>query len=221
MLKKSLSLTTSYILVVVSVFMLMGGLSSCKSKKKLAKEKAAAEYTARVQQAKKDLTAILNNTSPWPLKQQIKRVEVIKSYNIADPEVKGLITKAEEKLKSEQAVAARKAAEEKLREAEAKKQMSEQARFEHLNLIFKQIAEVQSYTEADDKINKALEIFATPEIPVLIIIAQSEGFNDYDRPTTIKKFLNYIKDMKSYDYRVDSIKKDVHGKITELELIKK
>lgn len=221
MFKKSLSITTSYILVVISVLMLIGGLSSCKSNKKLAKEKAAAEYTARVQQAKKDLTAMLNNTSPWPLEQQIKRVEIIKSYNITDPEVQALLTKVDEKLKGEQDVAARKAAEEKLREAEAKKQMSEQARFEHLNSIFNQIANAQSYADADNKINKALKIFATPEIPVLIIIAQSEGFNDYDRPTTIKKFLNYIKDMKSYNYRVDSIKKDVHGKITELELIKK
>ena len=45
--------------------------------------------------------------------------------------------------------------------------------------------------------------------------------NDYDRPTTISKFLNYLKDVKQYKYKVESVKQDSLGKITELELLTK
>ncbi len=70
-------------------------------------------------------------------------------------------------------------------------------------------------------INTTLSQFATPDIPVLIIISQSGGFNDYDRPTTITKFLNYLKDKQQYRYKVKEVVRDGLGKITELELIKK
>ena len=58
-------------------------------------------------------------------------------------------------------------------------------------------------------------------MPVLIIISQSAGFNDYDRPTTIEKYLNYLKDQKVSRNSVHEIKYNANGKINELELIKK
>ena len=58
-------------------------------------------------------------------------------------------------------------------------------------------------------------------MPVLIIINQSAGFNDYDRPTTIEKYLNYVKDQKKAAEKVYEIKYNANGKINELELIKK
>jgi len=73
---------------------------------------------------------------------------------------------------------------------------------------------------ANKKINLILQQFDTPDIPVLIIISNAGGFNDYDRPTTISRFLNYLKDKQSYHYKVDSVKRDGLGKLTELELIK-
>ena len=66
-----------------------------------------------------------------------------------------------------------------------------------------------------------MDQFASPDVPVLIIISQYGGINDYDRPATISKFLNYLKDKKQYKYTVESVKRDGLGKITELELIKK
>jgi hypothetical protein len=58
-------------------------------------------------------------------------------------------------------------------------------------------------------------------VPVLIIISQAGGFNDYDRPTTIGKYLDYLKDQKVYTNTIEQVKYDSNGKITELELIKK
>jgi len=212
---------TGIMAVVLFATFMMGGLTSCKSKKKLAREKAAAEYAARVEQAKKTLTAILDGTSGMTLDQQQNEYDKIKSYNIDDPEVKDLMAKVGEKLKSEQSEAARKAEEQRLRDQEAAKRKADMAKFQSLNETFTQIASSRSYDEANLKINQALTLFSTPEAPVLIIISQDQGFNDYDRPTTIGKFLNFLKDMKSYGYSVESVKKNAQGKITELELIKK
>ena len=78
--------------------LITGGATSCKSKKKLAREKAAAEYATKVEQSKKDLTAIINGTSPWTFEQQSDKVNQIKSYNLDDPEVIEMIKKAEEKI---------------------------------------------------------------------------------------------------------------------------
>jgi len=198
-----------------------GGVSSCQSKKKLAKEQAAAAYNTKVQQAKKDLTAMLNGTTTWTLDQQFKRLDTIKSYNITDQDVKDLIVKVDDKLNTEKAEAERKAEEDRLRKEEAAKKLAEQAKFKAINESFAGIAHAGSYAEADKEINRTLSLFATPDVPVLIIIDQVDGVNDYDRPTTASRFLNYLKDIKAYNYAVESVKRNTEGKITELELIKK
>ena len=221
MTKQNFKQLRGLVLIVFMAFLMVGGLSSCKSSKRLARDKAAAQYAANVEQSKKDLTAMLNGTSNMTLDEQLKRLEVIKSYNIDDPEVKDLIAKVSDKLQNEKAQADRMAEEKKLQDQEAAKQEAEQAKFSILNETFRKIAEASSYDIADQEITQALTLFSTSETPVLIIINQNQGFNDYDRPTTIARFLNYVKDMKAYHYQVSSIKRDTRGKITELELINK
>ncbi len=207
--------------VVLLASITLGGFSSCKSKKKLAKEEAAAAYNTKVNQAKKDLTAMLNGTTDWTLDEQTDRLNTIKSYNIDDPEVKDLITKVESKLNAEKAEAARKAEEERLRKQEEAKKEAERAKFSAIDEKMEAIARAGSYDAANKLIQEALQVFASPDVPVLIIIDQVDGVNDYDRPTTASRFLNYLKDKKSYNYAVDSVKRNAQGKITELELIKK
>ncbi|PLX14875.1 MAG: hypothetical protein C0598_00360 [Marinilabiliales bacterium] len=96
-----------------------------------------------------------------------------------------------------------------------------QSEFAVIDNQFNSIAAANGVDDANNKIQTTLNYFETPDIPVLIIISQNGGFNDYDRPTTITKFLNYLKDKKAYKYRVESAKKNSSGKITELELITK
>jgi len=79
-------------------------------------KKAAAEYTMKVDQAKKDLTAMLNSTTSWSLDQQDERLNVIKSYNIDDKDVVDLISKVESKLSMDRAEAERLAEEGRLRQ---------------------------------------------------------------------------------------------------------
>jgi hypothetical protein len=66
-----------------------------------------------------------------------------------------------------------------------------------------------------------LQLFANDNAPVLIIISRSGNVVDYDRPTTIRKYLEYIKDQKVVRNKVENVVYNADGKITELELIKK
>ncbi len=205
---------------ILAAIIITSSTTSCKSKKKLAREKAAAEYTMKVDQAKKDLTAMLNSTTSWSLDQQDERLNVIKSYNIDDKDVVDLISKVESKLSMDRAETERLAEEERLRQIEEEKLKVAASKYQKIDDQLNSIATAQNVDIANKKINLILQQFDTPDIPVLIIISNAGGFNDYDRPTTISRFLNYLKDKQSYQYKVDLVKRDGLGKITELELIK-
>ncbi len=211
--------TTKIMMFLLAALIITGGATSCKSKKKLAREKAAAEYAMKVDQAKKDLTAMLNGTTSWSLDEQDKRLNVIKSYNIDDPEVVDLIAKVEAKLSMDRAEAERLAEEEKLRLEEEARLKAAESKYQDIDNQLSAIALAPNVDMANNHINTALQQYATPDVPVLIIISQAGGFNDYDRPTTISKFLNYLKDKQQYQYKVEVVKRDSLGKITELELI--
>jgi hypothetical protein len=216
-MKKTGNLINKMLVFSLVVIIAMGGATSCKSKKKIAREKAEAEYQAKVVQAKKDLTAILNDETNWTLPEKKERLATIKSYNIDNQEVKDLIVKVEEKLKDEE----RQLAEE--REKRKEQELTDQQRRKYSIIIYTltDIAKAKSYDEANQQIEGTLNLYATPDVPVLIIISKENGYYDYDRPTTISKFMNYLKDKKEFKYDIESVKYDDQGKITELELIKK
>jgi hypothetical protein len=44
---------------------------------------------------------------------------------------------------------------------------------------------------------------------------------DYDKPTTIKRYLEFVRDQKASRNKVDTYQIDGAGKIKELDLIKK
>jgi len=213
-----LKFSSRFVVMMLIATIAIGGATSCKSKKKLAKEAAAAEYAAKVEQAKKDLNAIINEETSWTIDEQAARVATIKSYNIDDEEVKGLIVKAEQKIEE---LRARKAEEERLKREEEARRNAAQSEFVVLDNSFNAIANAVSYDAANRKIDETLRQFASPDALVLIIISQEGGVNDYDRPTTISRFLEYLKDKKQYKYKVETLKRDSLGKITELELITK
>ena len=129
---------------------------------------------------------------------------------------------AERKLKADEM--ARKTEEDKAKwEAEQKAKENEtkaSAPTVKLSQYFNAIASSGNATSANTSINEALAMFASPETPVLIVISESGGMKDYDKPTTIKNYLNYLKDQKKNINAISSLKADNDGKITELELRK-
>ena len=206
---------TTVMMVLLVAFITLGGTTSCKSKKRLAKEAAEAEYKSRIDQAIKDLNAILDDETLWSLEEKDARVQTIKDWNLQNAEVDDLLFQVEKKLARERA----QRDEEERRAAEEREKAN--AADAMLGRNFTSIANASSTSQANRLINETLGMFESPNVPVLIIIKQNAGFNDYDRPTTIKKYLNYVKDQKKATEKVHSIKYNSNGKINELELIKK
>lgn len=204
------------ILIIMMALVTIGGTTSCSSKKKLAKK----EYEAKVEQSKKDLNAIINEQTQWTLEEQLSRVNEIEQYNLQNSEVDELIVKAKDKLAKAKAEKDRVAEEERLRAIEAEKANAMKP-VTSLQDYFAIIAAAPDAETANDKIAEALEMFSSSDVPVLIIIYQLGDVVDYDAPTTIDKYLNYIKDQKVVNVDVNNIKYDNNHKITELELIKK
>jgi hypothetical protein len=205
---------TTVMMVLLAAFITLGGTTSCKSKKQLAKEAAEAEYKSRVAEAVKDLTAILDDETLWSLEEKEARVQTIKDWNLQNAEVDDLLLQVEKKLARERAQK-----EEELRVLEDRERLS--AADIVLGRNFNTIANASSVSQANRAISETLAMFESPNVPVLIIIKQNAGFNDYDRPTTIENYLNYLKDQKKATEKIHEIKYNANGKINELELIKK
>lgn len=109
-------------------------------------------------------------------------------------------------------------------EEEAAKRASEDATKKNpqakLEEYFGAISSSGSEASANNSINEALSMFTSPDTPVLIVIHESGGQKDYDRPTTIRNYLNYLKDQKKQADKIGNLQFDPSGKITEVELVK-
>lgn len=204
------------IMVLFLAISMTAGLSSCQSQKKLAKKRAAQELAERTAQAKTDLMAIINDTGQMTLEEREFKLNSIKRMNLDDQEVKDLITQAEQKLAAERAAIEKRKEEERLaKEREARGQYSV------IHDSFNAIAGARDANAANLAIRDALSQFANENVPVLILISQDGDIKDYDEPTTIKKYLEYLKDQKKSPNRVIDAEYDTNGKIKVLELQKR
>lgn len=155
---------------------------------------------------------------------------LVLSLSACKSKKKAMEAEAAERARIEQE-AARKQEEEQRKQAEeekAKRAAEEAAAskakasqpYARLGQYFESIAAAGSLTSANSSISEALTMFASPDTPVLIIISESGGMKDYDRPTTIISYLNYLKDQKKSAAKVEKLVFDNAGKITEVELRK-
>ena len=210
--------------IMLRLFLLMlagvvaAGVTGCKSQKKIAAEKAAAERAAKIEQAKQDLLRIINDQGDMTLDEKHDKVAEIKGWNLQDPEVDALIKKAESAIAEEKAEIKR--LEEQKRREEMEAQRQEEQKFNKIEDYFDAIASSKSMEMANTRINEALKFFASPDVPVLIIVYMDGAIKDYDKPTTIRKYLEYIKDQGKNINKIHNVQFDANGKITELELIK-
>lgn len=111
------------------------------------------------------------------------------------------------------------------READEKARLAaeeekKRAPYTKLEQYFASIAGASSADAANNSINEALSLFSSPDVPVLIVIHEEAGQKDYDRPTNIRDYLNYLKDQKKKADKIGTLQFDASGKIKEVELIK-
>ena len=206
------------VMILILAASLGSGLSSCQSQKKLAKKKAAQELAERTAQAKTDLKSILNDDGRMTLEEKEFKLNSIKRMNLEDQEVKDLISQAEQKLAVERAAMEKRKEEERLALERANK---DKGKFISINDAFNAVAGAGSVANANMAIRETLQQFANDDVPVLILISQDGDIKDYDEPTTIKKYLEYLKDLKKSPNKVIDTEYDSNGKIKLLELQKK
>ncbi len=90
-----------------------------------------------------------------------------------------------------------------------------------LETSFNAIATSSSLDAANDIISQTLKMFASGDVPVIIAFFKENGIKDYDEPTTITKYLNYLKDLKKNPNKIENVITGDDGKIVELDLIKR
>lgn len=90
-----------------------------------------------------------------------------------------------------------------------------------LENYFQEIAGASDATMANRNIDNALKYFESNDAPVFIVFYKADGQKDYDKPTTIENYLNYIKDQKKSPNKIDKLIFNDQGQIAEIELTKK
>lgn len=207
----------STIILAMIALVTICGATSCKSSKGMSKK----EYKAAVQQATKDLNAILNDETDWTLEEQLERINELKQIDFSkkNPEIVEMIERAEQKVTNAIAERDRIAEQKRLEEEQRLRELEEQNKPKTaLTDYFTMIAKAKDVVTANNYIKEALKLFESPDAVVLIRL---NNFGDYDRPTTAVNYLNYLKDQKKVNVSVDNVKYNEDNKITELELIKK
>ena len=181
-----------------------------KLEAKITKEKAELNARKEKEAKEKEITTEKNKIRNLlkdgnvTLDQKEKELKRIKGLNIKDAEIKDLIDQLEANITAE------KKAKENAEEVQPT-----------LQEFFEAVIKSKNLGLVKQKIEKALQLFSSDQTPVLIVISRSGGIKDYDRPTTIKKYLEYLKDQKINPNDVENVVYDSNGKIKELELIKK
>jgi len=207
------------ILIIILSAFLVAGLPACTSKKKLAEQEALVKKE-RTEDAKKRLRLLLTDTSR-SLEEKEKELATIKAMNLDDTEVNQLISQVETKLLEErrQRELREEQEKEKLQQETLHRKQKEESQARLLD-YFTRIAAAGTVEEANGIISEALGLFESEQVPVLIVISKSGSHTDYDRPTTIRRFLELVKDQKKYTSKFENILFNSQGKITELELLK-
>jgi len=106
-------------------------------------------------------------------------------------------------------------------ETEPEKNPEELSLENKLENYFQEIAGASDPSMANRNIDNALKYFESKDAPVFIVFYKADGNKDYDKPTTIDKYLNYIKDQKKNPNKIDKLIFNDQGQITEIELTKR
>ena len=159
----------------------------------------------KIDAARTALLDMLLNKDNKSADELARDLSVIKAQNLGDKEINDLIAKVEQKIA-------------------AMRNEPDIPLKQKLENSFQGIANAGksgNTTQASTLITNTLGLFSNDEVPVLIIIYREGSSVDYDKPTTIKRYLNFLKDQKDNRNAVDNYSLDGNGKIKELELIKK
>ncbi len=185
-------------LVILALAALLIGPVGCKSKKPIVVDDTenTEKVDAKLVQAKATLKELLSENCTKSIEEKEKILAEMKALNSDDEELKSLIKQVEDDIAKEK---------EEIRIAEEK--AKEAAKPENkLRRYFDGISKASNDADADKLITEALGMFTSDKSNVLIIIAEEGAIKDYDKPTKIDAYLNYLKTTKTNINDVDEIK---------------
>lgn len=158
----------------------------------------------KIDEARAKLLDMLVNKEGKSADELRRELDAIKAQKLNDKEINELIAKVEQKIAA----------------------MGDGENIplkEKLENAFSGIASASrngDISKASQIIKNTLPLFAGDDTPVLIIISREGSMVDYDKPTTIRRYLDFVKDQKASRNAVDTYQLDTNGKIKELDLIK-
>ncbi len=117
----------------------------------------------------------------------------------------------EERIKREEA--------DRKRREEDEKQRALRAPIQKIEDYFRKVSTASNVENANAAIDQAMNMFSSPDAPVLIVIKKTGDIIDYDRPTSARQYFDYLKDQKKTFNKVDKLEFDEKGKIKEMILI--
>lgn len=199
-----------------------GSLTSCKARKEA--KSLFAESIDELNELLIDETSTPDQlqTKLDAIKQRKSKFTSVKMLKLDLGQFDKLVGLNQKRIDNMKAEIQRKKEEEekKKKEAEEKKKEIILKTDEQLDLYLQQIATAPTAAEANDIIAKVYDMFSSKTADVLIIISGAGTSSpDYDKPTNIQKYLNYVKDQKLYSKKVYNLEMDDNGKIKLLELL--
>lgn len=224
---KNITRKITQALIIGTLVFGSAAMTGCKKKKELAAAQAAEalRLADQIKEATALLEGILSDKTLDNIDQNYEKLAMVKDMNLEDPGVLNLIIQVQEKLAADKEAYAALMEEQRLEAEALRLKEAAAAKIENdrkmLNQYFAALTGEKDYIKANNIISNTLPMFANDDVPVLIIIAEENGEKDYDKPSTIKAYLNYLKDRKAYKAEVETVVYDEAGKITELELRKK
>lgn len=172
-------------------------------------KKARAEKEKQKQEqidaARAELMDMLLNRDDKSADELEAELAKIKAMNLGNKDINDLITKVEQKIAG----------------MRTKKNVPLKNQIEN---AFQGIADASRSGNTSQVISltrNTLQLFSSEDATVLIIISKEGSIVDYDKPTTIKRYLEFIRDQKASRNEVDNYQLNGEGKIKELDLIKK
>jgi len=170
----------------------------------------AAQNQAKAQKvdvARAALYDLLLNKDNKSADELEKELNAIKRQNLNDQEIDELIARLEKKIQEMRAGGG--------------SSLPVKTQLENAFTAIANAGAAGDLAKADNTIQKTLQFFSSDDAPVLIIISREGSTVDYDKPTSIKRYLNFLKDTKASKNNIDAIMTDSNGKIKGLDLIKK
>jgi len=158
----------------------------------------------KIDAARAELLDMLLNKDDKSADELEAELAKIKAMKLGDKEIDELIVKVEQKIAG----------------MRSKKNIPLKTQLENSFQGIADAAKAGNMSQVSTLTNSTLQLFTSGDATVLIIISKEGSIVDYDKPTTIKRYLEFIRDQKASRNAVDSYQLD-GGKIKELDLIKK